>query len=164
MSQRDCQRCQATKVGTQLQCKKRTCMSATYCYIHLKILEGLRIKPSNIPNAGYGLFTTRDRQKNEKLDDYIRPDGPYMRVQTREEIDAEYGENTAPYVWCGRKNRCWNAKSTQSNWASKANSCDYPGNRKKCTGVIKETGALRTLTKLNAGDEILIRYGRQYYT
>lgn len=163
MSQRDCQQCQAMKVGTNQQCKKRTCMSATYCYIHLKILKGLRIKPSNIPNAGFGLFTTKDRKKNEKLDNYIRPDGPYMKMQTKQELDDLYGDTTVPYVWCGPKNKCYNASSTQSNWAARANSCDYPGKRKVCTGVIKETGALRTTKDLRAGDEILVKYGPDYY-
>ena len=50
-------KCKAiTKKGTR--CNKTTTASP-YCWIHLRALENLIIKPSTIPNAGLGLFTTK---------------------------------------------------------------------------------------------------------
>lgn len=41
------------------RCKKRTKRSP-YCAVHLRKIKHLEIKPSKIPNAGLGLFTTRN--------------------------------------------------------------------------------------------------------
>ena len=50
-----CEQCHA-KLTTGGRCKLRTCMMFPYCWIHLKALDKLQVKPSNIPGAGKGLF------------------------------------------------------------------------------------------------------------
>jgi hypothetical protein len=112
MSVRECTQCTATAQSTGNRCKLRTCVSARYCWRHLITLEGLRIKPSTIPNAGLGLFTTKDRIRNEKLDNYkvgtVR--------ETKREIDRRYGNEVGKYVWCANNANCFDARSTQTNW------------------------------------------------
>ena len=50
-----CEQCTAIKAnGTR--CKNRTCKQYPYCWIHLKSIDKLQVKQSNIPNAGKGLF------------------------------------------------------------------------------------------------------------
>jgi len=41
-----------------------------YCAAHLESLFQLEIKPSTIPNAGKGLFTTAARKRKEQITDY----------------------------------------------------------------------------------------------
>ncbi|RYE17660.1 MAG: SET domain-containing protein-lysine N-methyltransferase [Sphingobacteriaceae bacterium] len=117
--------------------------------------EGLRIKPSMIPNAGLGLYTTRPRINNEKLDNYN--EGTIR--ESKAQIDQRYGDNLAQYVWCSSDRNCRDAKSTQSNWSRYANACLQ---NNQCTGIIKNNGNLRTLRPLQAGEEILINYGPEY--
>jgi len=122
-------------------------------------LEGLRIKKSTIPNAGLGLYTTKARANNEKLDNYkigtVR--------ETKQDIDRRYGDGLGQYVWCQNAKNCFDASSTQSNHVRFSNSCDHPGARRKCTGIIRNNGNLRTLRNLRAGEEILVAYGDEYY-
>jgi hypothetical protein len=49
------EKCTATNANGQ-QSKRTCCIGLPYCYIHLLHQERLRIKQSNIPNAGQGLF------------------------------------------------------------------------------------------------------------
>ena len=56
------QQCEAKTLGKR-QCRKRTARGKM-CWIHLKKLEGLRVKKSK---HGLGLFTTRDIRKIQKL-------------------------------------------------------------------------------------------------
>lgn len=67
----ECQRCSYTRPnGTR--CKRTTCRNPYYCYQHLESVAGLRIKKSNIENAGYGLFATRKLDKNSLI--------PYSKI------------------------------------------------------------------------------------
>jgi hypothetical protein len=69
------QQCTAnTKQGKQ--CGQRT-QHGEYCWIHLSQLHGARIKPSLVPNAGKGLFATRDFKKGEIIGNYT---GDMVRV------------------------------------------------------------------------------------
>ena len=63
-SVKECDRCQAqTKSGNQ--CRNRTCKSDR-CWQHLKRDDGLRIKSSQVPGGGMGLWTTRRYKPNEQ--------------------------------------------------------------------------------------------------
>ena len=54
-----CPQCEAiTEEGTR--CKRHTCVRFPYCFQHMRIKEGLALKASDIPNAGKGVFATRD--------------------------------------------------------------------------------------------------------
>ena len=93
MSVRTCDRCTGTtKAGNR--CKNRTCRSGL-CWQHLKKVKNLRIKPSQIPNAGLGLWTTKRFKANEKVDVYSGEE------LTRAQLDARYpGAEPAVYTIC----------------------------------------------------------------
>lgn len=87
-----------------------------------------------------------------------------MQEQTKRAIDRQYKNQLAPYVWCKNKKRCYDGKSTQANWARNSNGCDAPGGSEElCNGVIKESGRLAATRYINPGEEILIRYGDDYW-
>ena len=90
--------CTAQKKNGQ-GCKNICCIGSPYCWTHLLYIKNLRIKPSNIPQAGKGLFAmdplTNDTKKvfskGERIVEY---DGELMH---HAELERRYGEYTAPY-------------------------------------------------------------------
>lgn len=70
-------RCKA-RTKKNNRCKKRTKRSQ-YCHIHLQSIEHLQIKPSKIPNAGLGLFTTQNIiRPRKKRNSFSRPREPLI--------------------------------------------------------------------------------------
>ena len=64
-SVRTCSQCTATTAaGTR--CRKRTCRGLV-CWQHAHSQHGLRVKPSHIQNAGFGLFATKRMAKNARI-------------------------------------------------------------------------------------------------
>jgi hypothetical protein len=161
-SQRDCRRCIALVRSTRRRCKKTTCLTSEYCYPHLKQLKGLRVKKSNIPDAGYGLFTTVSREDEDKIDDYFRTNN-YMKIQTRDQIHQKYGKNVGPYVLCNDDDECFDALSSQSCLARYTNACVTPTTRRRCNSEFNNEGELRILGEVRANDELLVDYGREYW-
>ena len=65
--------------------------------------HGLRVKPSQIQNAGFGLYATKHLAKNERV-------APYTGEQrTRDQITQEYGTDTGQYVLCRSDAECFDA-------------------------------------------------------
>ena len=100
---RDCQRCQATCKGSEAQCRRITCKIADVCWQHLKSNFHLQVKKSRIPNAGLGLFTTKDitvaRNRTTRIVQYAR-NNRFVDVMSKRMIDERYGEGVGVYVWC----------------------------------------------------------------
>ena len=64
-SVRTCSQCTATTAaGTR--CRKRTCRGPV-CWQHAQSQHGLRVKPSQVQNAGFGLFATKRMAKNARI-------------------------------------------------------------------------------------------------
>ena len=60
-----CPQCKAiTEAGTR--CKRHTCVRYPYCYQHLRLIDGLELKDSEIPNSGTGVFATKDFPLKQK--------------------------------------------------------------------------------------------------
>jgi hypothetical protein len=94
-------RCQALKKNGGL-CQRSTAIGTQFCYSHLLSEKNLRIKHSNTPNAGKGLFA----QKNRSLEDnsVVFKKGAIIIDYTGELIDevtlqSRYDEYTAPYAF-----------------------------------------------------------------
>ena len=104
---RECDRCVAiAKSGNR--CRLRTCKGRK-CWIHTKKDEGLRIKPSQIPNAGEGLYATKRFAKGERIADYT---GEKM---TRVQVGNRYpGHVTGEYVMCRSDTECFDGRKTNS--------------------------------------------------
>ena len=91
-SMKECQRCSATtKAGSR--CRNRTCRGTT-CWQHLKSKKGLRVKQSQVPHGGLGLWTTKRYKPNEKI-------GKYKGEKlTKAQVNQRYGSRTGEYVYC----------------------------------------------------------------
>lgn len=165
MSERECDRCHAqTDAGTR--CKNRTCTTGTYCWIHLKKIDHLRVKPSQIPHAGLGLYTTEDihvpRGQEVPIIEYT---GEHL---TKRQLDRRYpGDTLAAYaIQIGDSNRYIDARSTQSSVARYANDCR--GSRRQCNATLEardhDTRSFLTADRnIRANHEILTSYGPNYW-
>ena len=77
----------------KLSCVKRTCRGPV-CWQHAQKQHGLRVKPSQIQNAGFGLYATKRLARNARI-------APYTgELRTRDQITQEYGTDTGQYVLC----------------------------------------------------------------
>ena len=162
MSQTQCVRCRANKQNGD-RCTRRTCKYSKYCYQHAKKLEGLKVTQSNIPNAGLGLFATKQFRKGQKVADY----GGQI-VST-----ASYRENPSGYGIQINRAVILDAKSTQSGLGRYANNCrKRDKQRNHCNGnnakivvnTRSRTATLRATKAIHAGQEVLTSgYGRAFH-
>ena len=134
-------------------CRNRT-RRGHYCWQHLRRDQQLRIKTSNIPNAGLGLFTTEDIKRNQRITEYLGED------LTRSEVERRYPGKAALYVYCKSKNICRDARDSNSSEARFANDgrTDYTNN----TYLRPRSYILRAKKNIKKGDEILWSYGDEY--
>lgn len=157
----DCQRCRSfTQIGKQ--CSRQACLSALKCAQHLSKEDGLAVRKSMIPGAGYGLFATRNFPKNTIIGKYNTPSA-YM---TEKDISHNTSRSLdTSYIWCtdSTERHCWDARSSQSTIARYANGCDKPGHKLNCNAMITIHGNLKTERNIMAGQEILIAYGPDYW-
>lgn len=154
MSLRTCGQCAATTRRGD-QCKNRTCVVGPYCWIHTKIDEGFVVKKSTIPNAGKGLFAAEDFAKGEEIGQYR---GEMITKQQADLIPDEQGA----YILC-HINQCVDARRTNSTPLRYMN--DPRGTRKQPNArfVASNRFAVRTTKKIKKGDEILVKYGGDYW-
>ena len=158
MSQVITQQCEAItkRRGMNTRCKHRT-SRGRYCWQHLKALEGFRIKKSNIPNAGLGLFWQGKKpiKKNDNITEYS---GQIVNTN-----DPNYGN---PYVLQLTRNRFIDASKTNEpglgrweNDSRKRNqNTKFAVNRAHNKVMMKATRNIKT------GTELTVPYGRQYWT
>lgn len=164
-------RCAATsKSGTR--CKNETKERFPYCWIHLKSIEGLSVKPSNINRAGKGLYAEKEFKKNEKIIDYT---GKAIIGQP-ENGEGDYKlHHTTGDPATGRGRVIIDAEDkTSSSVARYANHCRAQNIR---AGECKENNAafnkqgkkgvykipLKAKKKIKKGQEIFVSYGRSYW-
>ena len=153
---RECDRCVAiAKSGSR--CRNRTCKGRK-CWIHTKRDEGLRIKPSQIPNSGSGLYATKRFAKGAKIADYT---GEKL---TRAQVGNRYpGNVTAEYVLCRSDRECFDGRRTNSSFARFSNdargSTHYKNNAKFTPGAPNRQPILRAGRVITAGVEIFTNYG-----
>ena len=158
-SVRTCSQCTATtSAGTQ--CRKRTCRGPV-CWQHAQQQHGLRVKPSQIQNAGFGLYATKRLAKNARVASYT---GEH---RTRNQIAQKYGTDTGQYVLCRSDAECFDASKTNSSlarFANDAHGSTFKNNAKFTPGAQSGTPLLRTTKAIPAGREIYVSYGREYWS
>ena len=141
-------RCDAKKVNGE-RCKRKT-RKGDKCFQHLAIDDGLRIKKSSIPNAGLGLFVTRDFKKDSKIVDYK---GEISDKPSGGDYDLEINEhkfinaNKSKYV---------------GGYANMARRKDRKTNNSKLTAY-KGEGRIKSTKNIKKGNEVLTSYGREYW-
>ena len=153
---RECDRCVAiAKSGSR--CRNRTCKGRK-CWIHTKRDEGLRIKPSQIPNAGQGLYATKRFAKGDRIADYT------AEKLTRAQVDNRYpGNVTAEYVLCRSDRECFDGRRTNSSFARFSNdargSAQFNNNARFTPGAHNRQPIMRAGRVITAGVEIFTNYG-----
>lgn len=142
--------------------KNRRCSLHTkrgkYCWIHLKYQFGLRVKQSNIPNAGLGLYTLKEIKSNHKIVDYKgklnnpNPNFTYtLQIDSRNHIDA-----SEPTSGVGRfANDC--RKENRRKRHCRDN------NAKFSVDTRRKKASIKAKRKIKAGEEVFVSYGRDYW-
>jgi hypothetical protein len=151
-----CDRCTGiTKTGQV--CKLRTCIRLPYCFIHARKILYLEVKSSTIPNGGCGLFTTKDRSKNDKIAEYI---GESLSVS---EYKTRYPHENGKYVLQIKKGLYSNAKCIRGI-AAMANTKKNKSDCNAFFSVSFKTGtaSLKLSKNIKQGDEIFVYYGKEY--
>jgi hypothetical protein len=134
------------------------------CPQHLESIQGLKIAPSLIPNAGYGLFTTCERKRGDNIVRYtglivieLEPedgeedvlyDGDYVlevkKTYPRVSIDARQSVNTGGFVNAPRG-------------TTKQTNVQFSYDKRKQIAWVRAT------KKILAGAELLVGYGGGYW-
>ena len=163
MSVRECVQCSAqTRRGAR--CKNITCVYSEFCHAHTNQLFDLALKPSHIPGAGKGLFTSKAIAKNTNIARYTGD------VKTL----TEYNAKPSTYAVAISRKRVIDAASTQSAIGRYANDCRVANRRAgHCAGpnarfVVNNRHDppiiwLRSTKNIPAGSEIFVPYGAAYW-
>jgi len=158
-----CGQCDFVKAnGTR--CRNRVCFGTPTCWIHTMIQYGVKTRLSTIPNAGKGLFATRDFRFREYICPYVGEELPEDCITLR------YGEGTAPYATSSGDDSIDSA--CQRGIASLANGLFTPGGRSRDkrfhnAELYHNEGDndrpwLKALRGIRSGQEIFVYYGRDY--
>ena len=152
---RKVQQCVSNTLKTQ-RCKKRTAHT-NKCWIHLASQDNLRIKPSNITNAGKGLFAWKEGfKKGVKISKYTG------RRLNKYQMDLKYGDKTAEYAICNG-NKCVDATYTTDAAARFANDARKTNFRNNALLMGKNNFGLKAKTNIQPHQEVLTSYGKQYW-
>lgn len=162
---RQVDRCTARSDSTGERCRNRTAKVGPFCFIHTKVTEGVRVKPSTIPEAGNGLFATEDLPAGHIVPH--QPDNPEVpgtssRMHTRAELDAIYpGDITAPYSIPVGPDAIRDDCPTNAGLVRHAN--HKPHEDGQNAELLENTGDIELLVPVAAGEEIFVNYGQDYW-
>jgi hypothetical protein len=153
------QRCTADKRdGTQ--CKGWT-RHGEFCWGHLAMYGGLRIKDSTIADAGKGLYANRDFAKGEVVAHYTGDIVP----ESYDDVDT--GSHQSRYLLSLTRSTLIDAARTNTAPGRMVN--DPRGSGKKqnvsfCCDQRNKTVTLKATRAIKKGAELLVSYGRAYWT
>lgn len=150
-------------------CKKIVQIGAPYCPAHTALHLNLKIKKSNIPNAGLGVFAHCPKmpkgypvfRKGYRIYPY------YGENISDEELHKRYNNCTGPYALGGECRYGWPStvdaalvRSIMSlvNHSSRFENICYVGGRRSDGGVNCEA-----VKDIYHGDELYADYGCQYF-
>lgn len=149
------QRCTAqTKRGEH--CKQRTA-KGQYCWNHLRSVCGLRIRQSSIAGAGLGLHADRDLPADHRID-YT---GDLVPLHTDDDGGAYFLQ-----IANGRAIDAARTNSGEGRWINDPRGSDQQANSEFVlyTPPGKPRQAcVRTLRPVRKEEEILVKYGGQYW-
>jgi hypothetical protein len=156
------QRCSANN-NAGGQCGQRTAV-AHLCWNHLQRDVGLRVRKSTVAGAGRGLFAARDLPAAHRV--------PY----TGDEIALQQDENGGPYVLQTRQGNGIDAARRNcglGRWVNDPrHATDEQGHPREANcewtvhtprGQRQRVAAVRTLRPIVRGEELLVRYGNDYW-
>lgn len=148
------QRCTAT-TKTGAHCRQQTAVGQ-YCFNHRRIISGVRIKVSGVPNGGKGLFATREFAPGERIALYT---GVYRRLRRPNQ--------GGQYVLSMSKTTGIDAAATNTadgRWANDPKGTGKPANATLALDHRHpKSGCLRAVSRIRVGEEILVPYGVSYW-
>lgn len=153
-------RCKDLKDNGQ-RCKRQTVMGSSYCYSHLLYKHKLRIKASNIADAGLGLFAL-DPFTNAKVvvfncgDTIIKYSG---EIIDEEELIERYDDKTPPYAIGISRDRYEDGAKVRGVGAL-ANT--FPNHQNATISVYQGFASLKATKTIYNGDEIYLSYGKSH--
>lgn len=155
----DCAQCQArTKAGTR--CKMTTCRQYPYCWIHLKSIDKLQVKNSNV--AGKGLFYVgkKDFPKDKKIVEYSAR-AISLQPNPRSDYDLKVGEgryldSQSPLNYVGRYINDKRGTGKAANVRFTKGSRIYEKNNRFTVPIYSKK-------KIKPNTELLMSYGRTYW-
>lgn len=135
---------------TRRKCGVLSCMLTTQlelCSNHLREV-GLEVKESQIPGAGWGLFTTKNRRKGDLI-------SYFTGVEFVEATFVGFSEyNSWKGGGIGIDSSIERCSAACANSQPKKNNCRILTYKKKCY--------IRTKKSIRSGDEIYVAYGKRY--
>jgi hypothetical protein len=161
----DSERCESLKKNNQ-QCGRNTVIGLGCCWQHMLTDYHLRIKESNIPNSGKGLFAMDKSIEDNAIlfrkgDSIINYDGEIIDLA---QLHQRFGNYTAPYTVYINNNRFTSAEFHRgigslanhgnSSISNETFNTGNRGNNAICT--------LKAKKNIRNGDEIIVNYGKSY--
>lgn len=149
------------------RCSRRVCIGSKYCWTHLLFLKHLRIKNSNLPHGGKGLFAMNPQLEDNNI--IFRPGDIIIdyggEIMSDADLHDRYDDNTAPYAARLKRNvvcdaACERSAGSLANSGNNANQnnailrANYRTNPQKIQ--LKASRIIRNNT------EILLDYGDEY--
>ena len=149
-----------TKAGAR--CKRRCVIGSPYCATHLAYQHHLKIKPSNIPNSGKGLFAWNPMSSNQNEIVFRKNETicAYKgEIINEEELIERYGDKTAPYAVSISRDRYEDAGKIRGI-GSLANT--NPGHNNATLSIYRGHASLKATKNIHNREEIYLSYGREY--
>lgn len=163
-------RCTFVNKETNERCKNTLGIYPQFCHIHTLKVHNLLISPSQIPNAGNGLFAGEHPFK--KGDIIAKYGQPWMKV-TQNTLDKRckyIGNKCYEYVFCddgGRGDKgdiCWDGHDIRSSIARYSNSAWKSVFRHNAYfEMIRGEPYIVASRNIRAGSEIFTNYGDHYF-
>lgn len=161
-------RCEYKKPGTRKRCTQAVHHVYNLCDFHLREKFGIEVAPSQIPNAGLGLFaraprTTRSRRKKAAV---IPKDGIVCHyegeVLTKKKLNERYpGDYIAPYVFVKTQGR----RNVYVDGVCKRFAPAYinAALNRQSNVIFLSDGSVVAKRNIYEGEELLIHYGTDYW-
>lgn len=125
-------------------------------------MSTLKVKKSQLPNAGKGLYTTVPIEKGERVIEYKGEIIAWKQYKERVENDED------GYLLFVNNKRCIDAFNTPQHKARYANDAaglsKVAGLRNNCYyDIIDGRGYIVSSRKIEAGEEIFVSYTKEYW-
>jgi hypothetical protein len=166
--EKTCDRCGTTRDAGG-QCRNRTCTTSK-CWQHLQSKDHLRVKTSEIPGAGKGLFAAKETRSQRGYHGFRRGEtiAPYVgeRMSKAELDNACPADKLAVYaVERNKRGDVINAYKTTDGAARYAN--DPRGTEEQANARLQVVSGGRVnlvaRSAIEPEEEILVQYGRSYW-
>lgn len=162
-------RCTYVNPDTHKRCKNKLGIYPQFCHLHTVSIHNVYIAPSNIPQAGNGLFTGPfGFKKGDIIGQYNQPFNSVKLGQLQKRCD---NDNCWSYVFCDdddktnyKKTQCWDGLDIRSTLMRNIN--DAHGSSFKNNAyfdIIDGNVYVVASRNIRPKKEIFVNYGKNYW-